>query len=64
MLRPLHYYPFDQIASPNFLNQGVFQYFLSQPFYIPKLIVNMVRWGSGLGNIKIKARINNLIMTI
>ena len=60
MLPLAHWYPSDQIASPNLLNQGLFEYFLNQPFYNPILVVDMVV----VENIKIKARVNNLMMTV
>ena len=41
-MRLSHQYPFDKIASPNLLNQGVFEYFLNQPFYHPILVIDIL----------------------
>ena len=53
-------------ASPNLLNQGVFEYFLIQFFYNPILVVFIGNEeGTGkVGNVKINARMNILMMTV
>ena len=49
MLWLVGYYPSDQIASHNLLNQGLFKYFLNQSF------CNLIsHWYGGVRNIQIK----------
>ena len=55
MLRLVHWYTFDQLASPILLNQGLSEYFLNRTFHNSILVIDMV----GVGNTKIKARVNN-----
>ena len=42
------------------LNQGILECFLELDFYNPIIVVDMV----GVGNIKIEARVNSLMMTL